>query len=163
MSDATMNSKSGLSRRSMFFIVLTALLFAVPLIPGIPVYWITLLDNIGLAALVAIGLILLTGVGGMTSFGQATFCGFAAYTTAVLCAYHGFSPWISLFFSVAVTLVAAVILGIKGLKVAKANPNAKGAAHAWVGIICGAIFGGVWILLDVLSLIAMAAAASHPR
>ena len=112
MSDAPMKTSSGLSRRSLFFTVLTAVLFVIPVIPGIPVYWITLLDNIGLAALVAIGLILLTGVGGMTSFGQATFCGFAAYTTAVLCAYHGFSPWISLFFAVGVTLIAAVILGI---------------------------------------------------
>ncbi len=100
------------SRRSIFFATLAIIIFLVPLIPGIPVYWITLLDNIGLAALVAIGLILLTGVGGMTSFGQATFCGFAAYTTAVLCAYHGMSPWLSLFIAVAITMLAAVVLGI---------------------------------------------------
>lgn len=112
MSDPMTQAKPGLSRRSKLFAGLTAALFAVPLIPGVPVYWITLLDNIGLAALVAIGLILLTGVGGMTSFSQATFCGFSAYTTAVLCAYYGFSPWISLFFAVGVTLIAAIILGV---------------------------------------------------
>ena len=36
---------------------------------------------------------LLTGVGGMTSFGQAAFVGFGAYTTAVLTTKYGFSPW----------------------------------------------------------------------
>ena len=34
--------------------------------------------------IVAIGLVVLTGVGGMTSFGQASFVGFGAYTTAML-------------------------------------------------------------------------------
>jgi len=40
---------------------------AIPLIPGMPPFWIVLLDNIGLSALVAMGLVLLTGVGGLTS------------------------------------------------------------------------------------------------
>ena len=35
------------------------------------------------------GLVLLTGVGGMTSFGQAAFVGFGAYTTAVLTVHFG--------------------------------------------------------------------------
>ena len=47
---------------------------AIPFIPGVPPFWIVLLDNIGLASLVAMGLVLLTGVGGLTSFGQAAFC-----------------------------------------------------------------------------------------
>ncbi len=42
-----------------------------PFVPGFPPFWIILLDNIGLAAIVAIGLVVLTGVGGLTSFGQA--------------------------------------------------------------------------------------------
>ena len=41
-------------------------------------------NYIGLYALVALGLVLLTGVGGLTSFGQAAFVGLGAYTTAVL-------------------------------------------------------------------------------
>ena len=48
-----------------------------------PPFWITLLNYIGLSALVALGLVLLTGVGGLTSFGQAAFVGVGAYTTAV--------------------------------------------------------------------------------
>ena len=73
-------------------IVFAVLVAAIPFIPGVPPFWIVLLDNIGLSALVAMGLVLLTGVGGLTSFGQAAFVGFGAYTTAVLSAQYGVSP-----------------------------------------------------------------------
>ena len=85
---------------------------AIPFIPGVPPFWIVLLNNIGLAALVAMGLVLLTGVGGLTSFGQAAFCGFGAYTTAVLTTAYGFSPWLTLPLSLLVSGIAAVLLGI---------------------------------------------------
>lgn len=85
---------------------------AIPFIPGMPPFWIVLLDNIGLAALVAMGLVLLTGVGGLTSFGQAAFCGFGAYTTAVLTTAYGLSPWLTLPLSLLVSGIAAVALGL---------------------------------------------------
>jgi branched-chain amino acid transport system permease protein len=84
----------------------------IPLVPGVSIFWVTLLDNIGLAALVVMGLVLLTGVGGMTSFGQAAFCGFAAYTTAVMTTKLGISPWLSLPVALMVTGLAAVVLGL---------------------------------------------------
>ncbi|MCC8955048.1 branched-chain amino acid ABC transporter ATP-binding protein/permease [Bradyrhizobium sp. Pear77] len=94
-------------------LIIFALVMAViPLLPGIPPFWIVLLDNIGLAALVAMGLVLLTGVGGLTSFGQAAFCGFGAYTTAVLTTAYGVSPWLTLPASLVVSGIAAVLLGI---------------------------------------------------
>ncbi|MFB9266058.1 ATP-binding cassette domain-containing protein [Bradyrhizobium erythrophlei] len=93
-------------------ITFAAVMAVIPLIPGIPPFWIVLLDNIGLAALVAMGLVLLTGVGGLTSFGQAAFCGFGAYTTAVLTTAYGFSPWLTLPASLVVSGIAAVLLGI---------------------------------------------------
>jgi branched-chain amino acid transport system ATP-binding protein/branched-chain amino acid transport system permease protein len=92
----------------LFALVMAAL----PLIPGMPPFWIVLLDNIGLAALVAMGLVLLTGVGGLTSFGQAAFCGFGAYTTAVLTTAYGVSPWLTLPLSLLVSGLAAVLLGL---------------------------------------------------
>ena len=85
---------------------------AIPFIPGMPPFWIVLLDNIGLAALVAMGLVILTGVGGLTSFGQAAFCGFGAYTTAVLTTAYGLSPWLTLPLSLLVSGLAAVLLGL---------------------------------------------------
>ncbi|MGA9303740.1 MAG: branched-chain amino acid ABC transporter ATP-binding protein/permease [Bradyrhizobium sp.] len=93
--------------------VLFALAMAViPFVPGMPPFWIVLLDNIGLSALVAMGLVLLTGVGGLTSFGQAAFCGFGAYTTAVLTTTYGLSPWLTLPLSLLVSGILAVALGI---------------------------------------------------
>ncbi|MGB7121904.1 MAG: branched-chain amino acid ABC transporter permease, partial [Bradyrhizobium sp.] len=93
--------------------VLFALAMAsIPFVPGMPPFWIVLLDNIGLSALVAMGLVLLTGVGGLTSFGQAAFCGFGAYTTAVLTTTYGLSPWLTLPLSLLVSGILAVALGI---------------------------------------------------
>jgi len=94
-------------------ILLFALVMAaIPFVPGMPPFWIVLLDNIGLSALVAMGLVLLTGVGGLTSFGQAAFCGFGAYTTAVLTTTYGLSPWLTLPLSLLVSGIAAVVLGL---------------------------------------------------
>jgi branched-chain amino acid transport system permease protein len=93
-------------------IVFAVLVAAIPFIPGVPPFWIVLLDNIGLSALVAMGLVLLTGVGGLTSFGQAAFVGFGAYTTAVLSAQYGVSPWLTLPLSLLVSGLAAVLLGL---------------------------------------------------
>src|SRR6476620_7881849 len=92
--------------------VFAAVMAAIPLIPGMPPFWIVLLDNIGLAALVAMGLVLLTGVGGLTSFGQAAFCGFGGYTTALLTTAYGVSPWLALPASLVVSGIAAVLLGL---------------------------------------------------
>ena len=93
-------------------LIFALVMAAIPFIPGMPPFWIVLLDNIGLAALVAMGLVLLTGVGGLTSFGQAAFCGFGAYTTAVLTTAYGVSPWLTLPLSLLVSGIAAVLLGI---------------------------------------------------
>src|SRR5215831_2677558 len=93
-------------------LVFAFVMAAIPFVPGMPPFWIVLLDNIGLAALVAMGLVLLTGVGGLTSFGQAAFCGFGAYTTAVLTTAYGISPWLTLPLSLLVSGLAAVLLGL---------------------------------------------------
>lgn len=85
---------------------------ALPLVPVTPDYWIVLLNAIGLSSLVVIGLVLLTGVGGMTSFGQAAFCGFGAYATAVLTTSMGLSPWLTLPIAIAVTCTAAALIGL---------------------------------------------------
>ena len=98
--------------RRLPILVFAAAMAAIPFIPGMPPFWIVLLDNIGLAALVAMGLVLLTGVGGLTSFGQAAFCGFGAYTTAVLTTAYGLSPWLTLPLALLVSGIAAVALGL---------------------------------------------------
>ena len=71
---------------------LVILLAAAPLY--VNPFSITLLNYIGVYALAALGLVLLTGIGGMLSFGQAAFVGIAAYATAWLTALQGYSPWL---------------------------------------------------------------------
>jgi branched-chain amino acid transport system permease protein len=81
-----------------------------PWIPGLPLFWITLLNYAGIASVLVIGLVVLTGIGGMTSFGQASFLGFGAYTTALL-STQGWSPWLALPVAIGVTALAALIIG----------------------------------------------------
>ncbi|OMG69804.1 branched-chain amino acid ABC transporter ATP-binding protein/permease [Burkholderia ubonensis] len=100
--------------RNKTFWLFLVVLFALPVLPGVlraPEYWITLLNYIGLYAIVAIGLVLLTGVGGMTSFGQAAFVGIGAYATAYLTTRYGVSPWLGLIAGVVLTALVALVLG----------------------------------------------------
>lgn len=97
----------------MRLIAVVALIVLVfPFVPGLPPSWIVLAANIGLGSLVTIGLVLLTGVGGMTSFAQAAFVGFGAYTTAVLTVDYQVSPWLTLPASLLVTALGALIIGL---------------------------------------------------
>ncbi len=85
-------------------------LAVLPLLP-VPDFWITQLNYIGLFALVALGLVLLTGIGGLTSFGQAAFAGVGAYSSAWLAVRHGISPWAGLAAGLLVTTALALALG----------------------------------------------------
>lgn len=86
--------------------------FAVfPLLP-VPAYWITIGNYIGLYSIVALGLVLLTGIGGLTSFGQAAFVGLGAYATAYLTTAAGISPWLGLLVSFMVAGGSAALIGM---------------------------------------------------
>jgi branched-chain amino acid transport system ATP-binding protein len=77
---------------------------------------ITLLNYIGISALAALGLVLLTGIGGMTSFGQAAFVGIAAYATAWATTTEGLSPWFGLLLALVATGFAALAIGALTLR-----------------------------------------------
>jgi branched-chain amino acid transport system permease protein len=77
-----------------------------------PAFYVTLFCYVGLATLVALGLTLLTGVSGQTSFGQATFVGLAAYATALLTRFGGFSPVVGLIVGLLFTGTVAWLLGL---------------------------------------------------
>ena len=96
--------------RSVGTLVFLALLLVLPQLP-VPEFWITQLNYIGLYAIVALGLVLLTGVAGLTSFGQAAFVGIGAYTTAVLTVNHVASPWLTVLVGVALTCAGALVIG----------------------------------------------------
>jgi len=94
----------------------------------LPDFTVAVLSNIGLYALVAAGLVMLTGVGGMTSFGQAAFVGMGAYATAWICtsptaagwlggiAGSALVPWLGLLLGLVLTFALAWALGAVTLK-----------------------------------------------
>ena len=102
-----------MSRRILTWIAL-ALLACAPFL--LPDFYVTLLNYIGLASVVTLGLVLLTGVGGLMSFGQAAFVGIGAYTTAVLTTQYGTSPWLALPAGLALTFVISLFLGFITLR-----------------------------------------------
>ena len=71
-----------ITRRQLTLAAVTLLAICWPFLPE---FTVVVLSYIGLYALVAAGLVMLTGVGGMTSFGQAAFVGVGAYATAWVC------------------------------------------------------------------------------
>src|SRR5688572_28014920 len=110
-------------KSSLFVAALVLGLLAAPLV--LSEFSITLLNYIGLASLVVLGLVLLTGVSGLTSFGQAAFVGLGAYTTAVLTtstslpsalAWLGASPWLALVAGLLLTIAVAAGLGLITLR-----------------------------------------------
>jgi ABC-type branched-subunit amino acid transport system ATPase component/ABC-type branched-subunit amino acid transport system permease subunit len=102
------------SAMMLLAIVAIALLAAAPFYAAS--FTITLLNYIGIYALVALGIVLLTGFGGLTSFGQAAFVGIAAYATAWLTTAEGASPWLGLVFALAMTGLVATLLGAVTLR-----------------------------------------------
>ena len=91
-----------------------AFIAVAPLIFG--TFTITLMNYIGIYAFAALGLVLLTGLGGLTSFGQAAFVGIGAYATAWYTAVQGGSPWVGLLLALALTGLVALILGATTLR-----------------------------------------------
>lgn len=89
----------------------------------LPEFTVTMLNYIGLYALVAVGLVMLTGVGGMTSFGQAAFVGLGAYATAWFCTAPAAEslvglapgsaalPWVGLLVGLLLSAAVAWLLG----------------------------------------------------
>ena len=122
---STSSSKRPMARLSSraalgLFVVLLAV---APFV--LPPFTMTLLNNIGLASLVVLGLVLLTGVAGLTSFGQAAFVGLGAYFSAALSAkilplpdalLWMQSPWVALVVALVLTAVLAFAVGSVTLK-----------------------------------------------
>lgn len=115
-----------------------ALLALAPLV--LQSFTVTLLNYIGVYALVALGLVLLTGIGGMVSFGQAAFVGVGAYATAWLTTRHAASPWLGLAFALTLTGLLALVLGALTLRL-KGHFLSLGTL-AW-GLAISFLFGNI--------------------
>ena len=97
-----------MTRRFLWIAAVAALALG-PLV--LPEFYLTLLNVIGISALVVLGLVLLTGIAGLTSFGQAAFVGTAAYISAYGTTELGLSPWLTLLIGVSATALLALALG----------------------------------------------------
>ena len=97
-------------RRIALALFVVALALVPVLTPENKEFWITQANYIGLYTLVVFGLVLLTGIAGLTSFGQAAFVGLGAYSGAYLTLTYGVSPWLTVWIGLAFTAVAALVL-----------------------------------------------------
>ena len=118
-----------------------ALVAAVAIVPVVaPQFWVTLGNYIGLYSTVALGLVLLTGVAGQTSFGQAAFVGIGAYATGYLSTVYGMSPWVNLPIGLVLTGGFALLIGM--LTLSMRGHYLPLATIAW-GISIYFLFGNV--------------------
>ncbi len=108
-----------MTRRHLTLAFIAALAVAWPFLPD---FTTTVFSYIALYAMVAAGLVMLTGVGGMTSFGQASFVALGAYATAWACTSPAATsalaalppallPWLGLALGLAITFALAWGLG----------------------------------------------------
>ena len=103
-----------MSARVLLPILCLAALAGAPLWLG--GYALTLLDYVAIYALVSLGLVVMTGSGGITSFGQAAFVGIGAYATAWWTTAIAGSPLVGLVLGLAISGATACLLGAATLR-----------------------------------------------
>ena len=124
-----------------FRLAIVAALVLLALCPAVlNPFLVTLLNYIGIYALAALGLVLLTGIGGMVSFGQAAFVGIAAYSTAWLTTRYAVSAWLGLVLALGLTGLVALLLGAITLRL-KGHFLSLGTL-AW-GLAISFLFGNI--------------------
>ncbi|QHE76200.1 ATP-binding cassette domain-containing protein [Hydrogenophaga sp. PBL-H3] len=95
-------------------------------------YWVFVLANVALLAIVGVGLNVLVGITGQVSFGHVGFYAIGAYTMAILTTRTGLSFWL-------VWPIAALIGGVFGALVALPALRVKGPYLAMITIAFGLI------------------------
>jgi branched-chain amino acid transport system permease protein len=125
--------------------VLAAALVVFPFLAGD--YLLYLANLVGVLAIAALGLNILTGFTGQISLGHAAFMGVGAYTTAFLAARLGLPFWITVPAGGAGACLAGMVVGvpslrIKGLYLAIATLAAQVVAE-WVFTNWTAVTGGI--------------------
>ena len=95
-------------------------------------YWVFVLANVALLAVVGIGLNVLLGLSGQVSFGHVGFFAIGAYTVAILTTKAGISFWLA-------WPVAAMLGGLAGALLALPALRVKGPYLAMITIAFGFI------------------------
>lgn len=79
-------------------------------------YHMTIGVFIAIRVIVVVGLCLLMGYAGQASLGQAAFYAIGAYTSGILTARYGWSPWTAMAFGALLAAAVAFIIGLPSLK-----------------------------------------------
>ncbi len=100
-------------RRRRQFLQLLVFFAVVALVPVFVrnAYYLNVLVYVGIYVIIATGLNLLMGYAGQISLGHAGFYGLGAYTSGVLTATYGWSPWAAMPVAVALTCAVAYVVG----------------------------------------------------
>ena len=93
------------------FAPLIALVVAAMSPLALPTYQVAVITYVMIAAVACLGLVLMTGVAGMVSFGHAAFVGVGAYVSGYLSSQLGCSAWIGLACAVIAAGLAAGLIG----------------------------------------------------
>ncbi|PAY07871.1 metal-dependent hydrolase [Bradyrhizobium sp. UFLA03-84] len=77
----------------------------------LPTYQVAVVTYVMIAAVACLGLVLMTGIAGMVSFGHAAFVGLGAYVSGYLSSQLGWPAWIGLACAVIAAALAAGLIG----------------------------------------------------
>lgn len=77
----------------------------------LPTYQVAVITYVMIAAVACLGLVLMTGIAGMVSFGHAAFVGLGAYVSGYLSSQLGWPAWIGLACAVGAAAFAAGLIG----------------------------------------------------
>jgi branched-chain amino acid transport system permease protein len=116
---------------------LLLLVLVAALVWFLPSYYTGLLTQIGLYALVTIGLNLFMGYAGQVSLGQAAFVGIGAYTSALLATKGHVTPWLGM---VAGAIAAALVAYVLSFVALRLRENLLALATLALGIVINVVF-----------------------
>ncbi len=102
------------ARRTIVFAALAVVVFSAPVWSG--PYMVSILTIVGFHAILALGLVLLTGLAGQVSLGQAMFYGMGAYLSGLFTIRMGLPAWPCIFLAAAITGVFAALVGLAVLR-----------------------------------------------
>jgi branched-chain amino acid transport system permease protein len=100
--------------RLWLWIGLGILFLPIPLL--LPPYWLYIANQIGVAAIAAIGLNILIGFTGQISLGHGAFVGVGAYAAAILATRLGFPFWLAVPAAAVVTAAVGMVFGIPSVR-----------------------------------------------
>lgn len=130
-------------RRLTSILVGVVLLVLAGVLLGSGGFYTSLVEDILIYAIAAMGLDFLGGYGGLVSLGQAGFIGLGAYGVAVPEA-HGFGPWTSIGLALVVVAATAAVTGIVAIRV-------TGISFVIITLAIGQILWGLayrWVSLS---------------